>query len=119
MRQSADLMNAGTIDLMQVHNLRDLDVQMATIKDWQADKRIRYNGVTHYRASALGDLATVMKSYKPEFIQINYSLGERDADQRVLPLAQELGIAVSVMETVRLPVLKFGESTSATAAAVP
>ena len=69
MQQSADLMNAGTIDLMQVHNLRDLDAHMATIRDWQAEKRIRYNGVTHYRASALDDLEAVMRSQKPEFIQ--------------------------------------------------
>jgi diketogulonate reductase-like aldo/keto reductase len=96
MQQSADLMNAGTIDLMQVHNLRDLDVQMATIRDWQAEKRIRYNGVTHYRASALDDLEAVMRSQKPEFIQINYSLGEREADKRVLPLALDLGIAVLI-----------------------
>ena len=96
MQQSADLMNAGKIDLMQVHNLRDLDVHMATIRDWQEEGRIRYNGVTHYRASALDDLESVMKSHKPEFIQINYSLGEREADKRVLPLAEELGIAVLI-----------------------
>jgi diketogulonate reductase-like aldo/keto reductase len=96
MQQSADLMNAGKIDLMQVHNLRDLDVHMSTIRDWQAEKRIRYNGVTHYRASALDDLEAVMRSHKPEFIQINYSLGEREADKRVLPLALDLGIAVLV-----------------------
>ena len=96
MQKSAELMNAGKIDLMQVHNLRDLDVHMGTIRDWQGDGRIRYNGVTHYRASALDDLEAVMRSHKPEFIQINYSLGEREADQRLLPLAEELGIAVLI-----------------------
>ena len=96
MQRSAELMNAGAIDLMQVHNLRDLDVHMATIRDWQADKRIRYNGVTHYRASALDDLEAVMRRHKPEFIQINYSLGEREAHDRVLPLARDLGIAVLI-----------------------
>ncbi len=96
MQQSTDLMHAGQIDLMQVHNLRDLDVQMATVRDWQAENRIRYNGVTHYTANALDQLESVMRSTNPEFIQINYSLGERNADQRVLPLARELGIAVLI-----------------------
>jgi diketogulonate reductase-like aldo/keto reductase len=96
MRQSAELMKTEVIDLMQVHNRRDLDTQFATIREWQQDQRIRYNGVTDYRESAHDDMEDVMKRYKPEFIQINYSLGEHGADDRVLPLAQDLGIAVLV-----------------------
>ena len=96
MARSAKLMNADVIDLMQVHNLRDLDTHMATIRDWQESGRIRYNGMTHYTKSALDDLERAMRSHKPEFIQINYSLLERDADQRVLPLAIDLGIAVLI-----------------------
>ena len=96
MQRSADIMNAGTIDLMQVHNLRDLDVHMTTIREWQDDGRIRYNGITHYIASAHRSLARAMEDHKPQFIQINYSLGEREAEQRVLPLAQDLGIAVLI-----------------------
>ncbi len=96
MRRSAELMNAGVIDLMQVHNLRDTDVHMATIREWQQEGRIRYNGITHYTASAHDALERAMQKHKPQFIQINYSLGEREAEQRVLPLAQELGIAVLI-----------------------
>jgi diketogulonate reductase-like aldo/keto reductase len=96
MRQSAELMRTDVIDLMQVHNRRDLDTQFGTIREWQKDRRIRYNGVTDYRESAHDEMEGVMKRYKPEFIQINYSLGEHGADDRVLPLAQELGIAVLV-----------------------
>lgn len=96
MQQSAELMGTDIIDLMQVHNRRDLDTQFATIREWQQDKRIRYNGVTDYRESAHDEMEDVMKRYKPEFIQINYSLGEHAADDRVLPLARELGIAVLV-----------------------
>jgi diketogulonate reductase-like aldo/keto reductase len=96
MQRSADLMNAGVIDLMQVHNLRDVDVHMATIREWQQEGRIRYNGITHYAARAHRSLESAMQEYKPQFIQINYSLGEREAEQRVLPLAQELGIAVLI-----------------------
>ncbi len=96
MRRSADMMNAVTIDLMQVHNLRDLDVHMTTIREWQNDGRIRYNGITHYTASAHRAVARAMQEYRPQFIQINYSLGEREAGQQLLPLAQDLGIAVLI-----------------------
>ena len=96
MRESAERMKTDVIDLMQVHNLRDTDEHLATIRDWQEEGRIRYNGVTHYHAGGLRDLEAVMKKQKPEFIQINYSVAEREADRRVLPLAEELGIAVLV-----------------------
>jgi diketogulonate reductase-like aldo/keto reductase len=96
MRQSAALMKTDVIDLMQVHNRRDLDTQFGTIREWQQDKRIRYNGVTDYRESAHDEMEDVMKRYKPELVQINYSLGEHGADDRLLPLAQDLGIAVLV-----------------------
>jgi len=96
MRRSRDLMNAGIIDLMQVHNLRDLDVHMATIREWQQDGRIRYNGITHYTESAHRSMIRAMEDHNPQFIQINYSIGEREADERVLPLAEELGIAVVI-----------------------
>lgn len=96
MRASSERMNAGVMDLMQVHNLRDTDEHLATIRDWQAEGRIRYNGVTHYRAGMLDDLEAAMRQHKPEFIQINYSLTERESDQRILPLAKDLGIAVLI-----------------------
>jgi diketogulonate reductase-like aldo/keto reductase len=96
MQRSADLMRTDVIDLMQVHNLRDTSVHMSTIREWQQDGRIRYNGLTHYTAGAHRALASAMQEHKPEFIQINYSLGEREAEERVLPLAQELGIAVLI-----------------------
>lgn len=96
MRASAERMKAPVIDLMQVHNLRDTGEHLATIRDWQADGRIRYNGMTHYHAGALDELEAAMKQHKPQFIQINYSLAERAAEKRVLPLAGDLGIAVLI-----------------------
>lgn len=96
MERSAELMNTRVIDLMQVHNLRDVDVHLETIRQFQAQKRIRYSGVTDYRASALDEMESIMKKHRPNFIQINYSLGEHAADGRVLPLARDLGIAVLV-----------------------
>ena len=96
MNRSADLMNADLIDLMQVHNLRDTAAHMATIRDWMEQGRIRYSGLTHYTAGAHDALTREMAEFKPDFIQINYSLGEREAETRVLPLAQDLGIAVLI-----------------------
>jgi len=96
MNHSAELMNTDVIDLMQVHNLRDTSVHMQTIREWQEQERIRYSGLTHYTAGALDALEAEMQKYEPQFIQINYSLAERDADQRVLPQARDLGIAVII-----------------------
>ena len=96
MQRSADLMNTTVIDLMQVHNLRDTAIHMQTIREWQEDGRIRYNGLTHYTAGAHSALMREMEAFRPDFIQINYSLGEREAEKRVLPMAQEMGIAVLI-----------------------
>ena len=96
MQMSAELMKTDVIDLMQVHNLRDLDVQMGTIRERQQDKLIRYSGITDYRSSELDEIEDAMRKYKPQFVQINYSLGERDADKRMLPAARDLGIAVLI-----------------------
>ena len=96
MQRSAELMRTDVIDLMQVHNLRDTDVHMKTIRDWQEQGRIRYSGLTHYRAGALDALESAMKKQRPDFIQINYSLGEHESDDRLLPLAADSGVAVLV-----------------------
>jgi diketogulonate reductase-like aldo/keto reductase len=96
MERSAQLMRTDVIDLMQVHNLRDTAVHMATIRKWQEQGRVRYSGVTHYRAGALDALEKALREFRPQFVQINYSLAERDADERLLPLARDLGIAVII-----------------------
>jgi len=94
--QSAKLMQTDVIDLMQVHNLRDTAVHMETIREWQDDGRIRYSGLTHYTAGAQAALGKEMQQFKPDFIQINYSLGEREAENRLLPMAKDLGVAVLI-----------------------
>ena len=96
MRRSAELMGSARIDLMQVHNRRDMSTHWPVIREMQQDGFIRYNGVTDYQAGAIDSLMNIMRRDRPEFVQINYSLGERDADRALLPLAQELGIAVLV-----------------------
>ena len=96
MALSARLMNTDVIDLMQVHNLRDTAVHMRGIRELQEQGKIRYSGLTHYRASAHDALEQEMREYRPQFLQINYSLGEREADQRLLPAAKDLGVGVII-----------------------
>ena len=96
MEQSMTLLRAERIDLMQVHNLVDVQTQLATLREWKAHGRIRYLGITHYEAGAFADVERIMRSEKLDFVQINYSLMEREAEERVLPLARERGIAVIV-----------------------
>jgi len=86
----------GRVDLMQVHNLVDTAAHMPVLREWQAAGRIRYRGLTHYTPSAYRELAEAMRRERPDFVQLAYSLGTPAAEERLLPLAQELGIAVLV-----------------------
>ena len=92
--RSMALLRTKRIDLMQVHNLVDLNTQLATLQEWKQLRRIRYTGITHYESGALGEIEKLMRNQKFDFLQINYSLMEPEAEERVLPLAQERGIAV-------------------------
>ncbi len=96
MERSLELMGADRIDLMQVHNLVDWRVHLDTLAGWKRDTRTRYGGVTHYTSSAFADLAAVMETAAIDFVQLNYSLDDRAAETRLLPLAQERGIAILV-----------------------
>jgi len=96
MEQSMQRLRTGRIDLMQVHNLVDWQTHLATLTAWKAEKRLRYIGVTHYTASAHRELEAVMKAERWDFVQLNYALDDRAVEKRLLPLAQERGIAVLV-----------------------
>ncbi len=79
-----------------VHNLVDVSTQLATMRDWKQQGRFRYIGVTHYNASAFDEVEKVLRSEKLDFLQINYSIMEREAEKRILPLAQDRGVAVII-----------------------
>lgn len=96
MERSLARLRTKRLDLMQVHNLVDLDTQLATARAWKEQGRVRYVGVTHYVESALPALDKVLQREKLDFLQINYSIVEREAEQRVLPLARERGVAVLI-----------------------
>jgi len=96
MERSMALLRTKRVDLMQVHNLVDVQTHLATLREWKQQGRIRYLGITHHEAGAFSDVEKIMRSEKLDFLQINYSLMEREAEQRILPLAQERGVAVII-----------------------
>ncbi|WP_404478408.1 aldo/keto reductase [Novosphingobium sp. BL-52-GroH] len=96
MEQSLQLLRTDHVDLMQVHNLVDAAVHLDTLAGWKADGRTRYVGVTHYHNGAYRELEDVMRRHRLDFVQLNYSLADRVAEERILPLAKDRGIAVII-----------------------
>ena len=96
MNRSMKLLRCERIDLMQVHNLVDWRTHLSTLRAWKVEGRIRYLGVTHYSSSAYGELEKIMRAETLDFVQLNYSLDDREAERRLLPLAAERGMAVLV-----------------------
>jgi diketogulonate reductase-like aldo/keto reductase len=96
MEQSFRLLRATRVDLMQVHNLVDWRTHIVTLRQWKEQGKLRYIGVTHYTKNAYDDLASVLESEELDFVQLNYSIAERDAEKRMLPLAERRRVAVLV-----------------------
>jgi diketogulonate reductase-like aldo/keto reductase len=94
MESSLRKLQTKTIDLMQVHNLVDVETHLATLREWKAKGRVRHIGVTHYRTEAHEAVQRVLASEPLDFIQINYSAVEFEAERRLLPLAMDRGVAV-------------------------
>jgi diketogulonate reductase-like aldo/keto reductase len=96
MEASMAKLRVKRLDLIQVHNLVDLDTQLATLAAWKKEGRVRYVGVTHYREDAHEQLARLIEARSVDFLQINYSAGERDAERRLLPVCAARRVAVIV-----------------------
>jgi diketogulonate reductase-like aldo/keto reductase len=96
MEESFTKMRVKQMDLMQVHNLQDTATHLETLAAWRREKRVRFLGVTHYHAGAYGELEAAIKRHKPDFVQFNYSLAERDAEARLLGVADGAGVAVII-----------------------
>lgn len=82
------------VELLQVHNLGDWKTQIEVARELKAQGKVKYVGVTHYVERAQNELADVVQASKPDFLQINYSVTQRGAEKRVLPMAKDLGVAV-------------------------
>jgi diketogulonate reductase-like aldo/keto reductase len=87
-------MRVQRMDLLQVHNLVDAQTQTQTLLEMKAAGKARYIGITHYAASAHAEAARLLATGRYDFLQINYSLAERNAEKALLPLAAEKRVAV-------------------------
>ena len=96
MEQSIEKMQAKSMDLMQVHNLVDVDTHLKTLRAWKEQGKIRYLGITHYTTGAYPRLMRLIKDESLDFVQFNYNMKVREAEKHLLPLAQEKGVAVIV-----------------------
>ncbi|HEV2805252.1 MAG TPA: aldo/keto reductase [Chthoniobacterales bacterium] len=96
MESSLARLQTKKLDLMQVHNLVDARTHLATLRAWKEEGRLRYLGITHYNSSGYPEVVRLLRAEKVDFLQINYSLGEREAEREILPLAQDRGVAVLI-----------------------
>jgi aryl-alcohol dehydrogenase-like predicted oxidoreductase len=94
--QSLGRFQRRTIDLIQVHNLVDVETQMSALRESKSKGKIRYTGITYSEPQGFAEIERNMKSQRPDFVQINYSIVDRGSAQRILPLAQELRMGVII-----------------------
>jgi diketogulonate reductase-like aldo/keto reductase len=96
MNHSMKLWGVKQFDLMQIHNLRDWEIHLETLKQWKADGKIRYIGITTSHGRFHDELASILETQPFEFVQLSYNITNRDVEERLLPIAKERGIAVLV-----------------------
>ena len=96
MEKSMRLMQTTKMELMQIHNLLDWQTHLKTLRAWKASGKINYWGITHYHSGAYDEMIKVIKSEQPDFVQINFSLAERESIDRLIPTAADQGAAVII-----------------------
>ncbi len=94
--ESFQKMRTDKISLIQVHNLLDWKAQIKTLRSLKDEGRIDYIGITHYKSNAFDEMIKIMKAEKVDFAQFNYSMGEREAEQKILPFCKDNGIATLI-----------------------
>ena len=100
MENSMHLMKRSVIDLMQIHNLVDWKAHLETLREWKAQGRIRYIGITHYTDSMHDELANIIATTPIDFVQFNYSITNRHAEERLMPTARDKGVAILINRPV-------------------
>lgn len=96
MQRSMQRMGVNRFDLMQIHNLRDWQVHLETLKAWKEEGRIRYIGITTSHGRSHEELESILELERFDFVQFSYNIADRVAEERLLPLAAERGTAVLV-----------------------
>ena len=94
--ESFKKMNTTKMELIQIHNLVDWKTQIKTLRQMKESGEISYIGITHYKSSAFKEMEDIIKKEPIDFAQFNYSIGERDAEERLLPICQEYGVATII-----------------------
>ncbi len=103
LKRSLARLKTEKLDLLQFHNVRDPQQSLAQFKDWKAQGVARYIGITSTRHADFAAIEAVLAREKPDFVQIDYSIDDREAEQRILPLAAEVKAGV-------LTALPFGRA---------
>ncbi len=101
MRNSEHLWGQGPFDLIQVHNLWSWQAHLETLLRWKAEGRVRFIGVTTSHGRRHDELAEIMASAPIDFVQFTYNVLDREAEQRLLPLAAERRLAVIINRPFR------------------
>ena len=96
MKESSKKLNKAVIDLMQIHNLLDWQTHIKTLYDWKEQGKINYIGISHFRSNAFSQIEKIITKEHIDFAQFNYSLQEREAEKRLLPLCKERGVATLI-----------------------
>ena len=96
MERSMQRMGVDRIDLMQIHNLRDWKTHVDTLVEWKAEGKIRYIGITTSHGRYHDELEQLLQQLPLDFVQISYNILDRKAEQRLLPIAGERGIATLI-----------------------
>jgi diketogulonate reductase-like aldo/keto reductase len=96
MQDSAERMAVEPLDLIAVHNLQDWRTHLATLKDWKEQGKVRYIGITTSHGRDHEAFLQVMKEEPLDFVQFSYNIEDRVAEERLLPLAQDRGIATMI-----------------------
>ena len=95
-RQAQRLYGRTTLDLVQIFSLTDLDTHWPSLQEWKAEGHARYIGVTVAQVARHAELEQFLGRARPDFVQMNYSITEREVEDRLLPLAAERGVAVVI-----------------------
>ena len=90
LKRSLTRLKTEKLDLLQLHNVRDPQQSLAQFKEWKAQGVCRYIGITSTRHGDFAAVEAVLQREKPDFVQIDYSVDDREAEKRILPLAAEV-----------------------------
>lgn len=96
MQDSMRKMRRETIDLMQIHNLVDWKTHLQTLRKWKEEGKVKYIGITHYTDNMHDELVRIISSEQIDFVQFNYSITARNAENRLLPAAADHGVATLI-----------------------